>query len=371
MNGVSNSDISAIILAAGFSSRMHQYKPLLNCGNKSMLETVIDLFKINHINDIIVVTGFNKNLLTPLITKNNAQPVFNADFESGMLSSIKTGIKNIKPDSAGFLLLPVDIPAIRPSTIGQIIQKFKNFKTNIIMPYFNDLSGHPPLIPCSLKTQILKLGINSSLRDLFVSQKNLILPLNILDHGILMDADDKKGYENIYNKIININIPDKKECLAIIDQYLPGQTEIQNHLKSVAQTAVKIAEAITDNVNKTLITAGALLHDIQRKKKKHALAGAELLAEMGFTEVSNIIAQHMDINLNIDAPINEKEIVYFADKIHNGENLDLNYEKRFKTNQKKFPHAKTNIIQRYENTKLIQARLEKSAGKSIGAILSE
>ena len=363
-------NISAVILAAGFSSRMKRFKPLLPFGGKTIVEKVIELFKENQVTDIIVVTGHNAKQLEPFVEKTGALPVFNPDYKSGMLSSIQKGIKNIRSKNHGFFLLPVDIPAVRPSTINLMIQQFQKTKDHVIMPYFDDRSGHPPLIPSGLKIDILGLKNKSTLRDLLLSRDNRIMPLKVYDRGVLMDADDKKGYEQVCQKIQSLHIPDKKECLSIINELLPHKDNIQTHLADVLFAALKIVYALSDELNADLVTAGALLHDIMRMEKNHAQAGAQLIQHLGFSEVSKIVAQHMDIKLDLNTPIREKELVYFADKICNKHGIDLNYHKRFADSLIKFPWARTNILKRYEHTQLIQARIEASAGKSIKEILS-
>lgn len=140
------SPVSAVILAAGFSSRMKDFKPLLPVGGTTMVEAAIHLFKANQITDIIVVTGHNSGLLEPCVKNAGARPVFNPDYASGMLTSIQKGIKNIRPNHSGFFLLPVDIPAIRPSTVYRMIQAFQTTADHVIMPYFDATPGHPPLL---------------------------------------------------------------------------------------------------------------------------------------------------------------------------------------------------------------------------------
>ncbi|MFA5904921.1 MAG: DVU_1551 family NTP transferase [Desulfobacula sp.] len=362
--------LSAVIPAAGFSSRMKDFKPLLPFGDKTIVEQVIDLFKVNHITDIVVVTGHNHTEIEPFVRKAGALPVFNSDFESGMLSSIQKGVRNIRPENSGFFLLPVDIPAIRPSTVDVLIQKWAESEDQILIPYFDDMPGHPPLISSRLKPDILSLSNGSTLRDLLLSQTHRTIPIKVYDRGILMDADDKKGYEAVLRKFSCLHIPDKEECLAIINDILPENDPIRTHLADVSFTALKIANALSEKVDPDLVIAAGLLHDIKRMEKDHAKTGAAVLGQLGFTEVSEIVAQHMDIELDHHTPVREKEIVYFADKICNGHGVDLNYHKRFADSLMKSPWAMNSISKRYENTQLIQARIESSAGKSIKDILA-
>ncbi len=370
MNSIITKHLSVVIPAAGFSSRMKDFKPLLPFGDKTMIEQVIHLFKANHITDIIVVTGHNRIELDPVVRNAGALPVFNPDFKSGMLSSIQKGVRNIRPENTGFFLLPVDIPAIRPATIDGLIKKFNETRDQILIPNFDRTPGHPPLIPSRLKSDILNLSSGSTLRDLFLSWENRTIPVNVHDRGTIMDADDKKGYEKVLKKFISLHIPDKEECLSIINDILGDDTAIRSHLADVSFTALKIAHSISDKVDSDLIIAAGLLHDIKRKEKNHAESGARILDCLGFSEVAEIVAQHMDIELGHHTQVRETEVVYFADKICNGHGLDLNYHKRFADCLMKSPWAMNSISKRYENTQLIQARIESSAGKSIKEILS-
>ena len=151
---------------------------------------------------------------------------------------------------------------------------------------------------------------------------------------------------------------------------MPDKDGIRAHLTDVSFVALKIVTAISCELNADLVLAGALLHDILRIEPNHAQAGAKLLLHLGFSEVSKIVAQHMDITLDLTSPVREKELVYFADKICSEQGIDLDYHKRFKDHLTKSPWAGINISRRYEHTKLIQARIEAAAGKSIKEILS-
>ncbi len=370
MTDSAETDIAALVLAAGFSSRMHGFKPLLPCNDTPMVETVIALFKACGIHDIVVVTGHNHETLAPVIENRGGRPVLNPGFKAGMLSSIQKGTAQIPDHADGFFLLPVDIPAVRPATVRLMIQAFQENPSRIVMPCFNGTTGHPPLIPARFREEILGLDEKSTLRDLFSARKDRVLPLDVFDRGILMDADDREGYKQVCEKRRLLDTPDEAECYAIIDAFLPAHPEIRAHMESVSAAALKIAGALAENLDMGLVRAGALLHDIKRLEKNHAAAGAALLQHMGFGKVAHIVAQHMDIGIDPAAPVEEKEVVYFADKIHRGREIDLNYGARFEKSLEKFFHAKTHIVKRYENTERIQARIEKSAGRSVKDILT-
>ena len=98
--------ISAILLAAGQSKRMNgenkltkkiQGIPLIKHSVKNILASSID--------ELIVVLGYQKEIIEKLIDKNEKiNLVFNKDFESGMASSIKTGLNNLPVKTEAFFI---------------------------------------------------------------------------------------------------------------------------------------------------------------------------------------------------------------------------------------------------------------------------
>jgi len=58
--------------------------------------------------------------------------------------------------------------------------------------------------------------------------------------------------------------------------------------------------------------------------------GADILRNMGFSDVADIVFEHMDLRTTLATPLNEKEIVYFADKLVVKDQLVMDFGKRFK-----------------------------------------
>ncbi len=84
--------IAAIILAAGQSRRMGQPKMLLPWGKTTVLETVIATFRAADVDDILVVTGGDREQVESLV-RDSARTVFNPGYAAGeMLRSVQTGL---------------------------------------------------------------------------------------------------------------------------------------------------------------------------------------------------------------------------------------------------------------------------------------
>jgi putative nucleotidyltransferase with HDIG domain len=368
-------NISAIIPVAGLSSRMKAFKPLLPLGKRSILETTIHLFKQNGIADIIVVTGHRSAELENRITAMDTTWIYNPDFHQGMFSSILTGIKNLKSDCDAFFLLPADIPAIRAHTIQEMLRVYRTGKEKIIYPVFDGLRGHPPLISTEFKGKIEHFSQGGGLRACLADFNNQAMDLKVCDRGIHMDADTREDYAAVLEKSEKINIPEPCECNCLLENSPMADERVVNHCKKVAETAVQICAHLDHHpplLDIHLIEAAALLHDIARKEPKHAVKGAELLRNMGFLEVADIVLEHMDLETTPDTPLNEKEIVYFADKLIVNDQLSLDFEKRFKEKQQRF-NTNTDAVEaigrRLQTACIIKEKLSRVLKKDLTEVL--
>ncbi|WP_321419736.1 DVU_1551 family NTP transferase [uncultured Desulfobacter sp.] len=362
--------LAALIPAAGLSSRMGRYKPLLPLGHSSMIGTVIDLFKTAGIDEVIVVTGHNHDRLAQVVDAAGAHPLFNPDYASGMFSSIRTGVAALLSGIDGFFLLPADTPAIRPATLRLIRKRFEDAEDALIVPAFNNETGHPPLIPARLIPSITGADPDANLRQILFSDPNRIIQLPVHDRGILMDADTLEGYDQIKQKYERLEIPDEAECRSVIDNELSDAPAIRAHLEQVCDTALRLARNLHScgfNFDIDLIRAAALLHDIKRKEKHHAKVGSRFLQQLGFLKIAEITAVHMDLNPGPE--LDETQIVFLADKLCRGDQLELDYPGRFHEKAKQLPHAEKEIVKRLETAQHIHARIEAAVGRSLGEIL--
>ena len=109
---------SAIILAAGLSSRMGQFKPLMSLGDRTILERVLALCESSNIDDIVVVIGHRAADMRSALAGRKVRCIENRHYQDGMFSSLLAGLSAISPQSGAFFVLPVDIPLVRRQQSG-------------------------------------------------------------------------------------------------------------------------------------------------------------------------------------------------------------------------------------------------------------
>ncbi|MEE3493369.1 nucleotidyltransferase family protein [Ruminococcus sp.] len=186
----------AVIPAAGLSSRMGAFKPLLPCGSSTVIETAINSV-LPYASTAVAVIGHQGEKLRSVLTSSfndKLTIVTNPDYAStDMLRSVQLGLRAIEGCGA-FFLLPADMPLIKPRVYEALIAAFDD-SADVIYPVFDGRRGHPPLISCSVVPAIMEYRGGGGLRAILNSRvtKEVI----ISESGILTDLDTPQDYEAI------------------------------------------------------------------------------------------------------------------------------------------------------------------------------
>lgn len=364
--------LCALILAAGYSSRMGAFKPLLPVGSSTMLEEGISRFSKAGITDIRVVVGYKAEEVIPILERMGIQWVLNEQYESGMLSSALAGINSLESGVDAFFLLPVDIPLVKPKTLVALAEAYANGHAGIIYPRFQGERGHPPLIATACIPEDLEYDYPGGLRAFLLQYDHLALDLEMADEAILMDCDTPSDYERMQAYGRREDIPTERECEALWVQF-GTPVKVINHSRMVAQVARLLAVHLNLaglDLNLDLIVAAGCLHDLAKGRPDHAREAGRLLAELGYVRVAEIVASHMDICFR-KGVVTEADLVYLADKCVAGNRL-AQFEDRFQGAMAKYadsPEISGAVKIRLNNARLIQGAIENVLRQPLEQIL--
>jgi CTP:molybdopterin cytidylyltransferase MocA len=188
--------IVAIILAAGYSSRMGCFKPLLPLEKSTLIEEAVERFRLAGIEDVRVVTGHRADQIAPVLEMLGVRNIFNPDYEQGMLSSILAGLKALEPETDAFFLLPADIPLVNPTTVETLAGFYRSNGADIVYPRYEGVRGHPPLISKNLAIALTS-ECEGGLRAFLSRFQDKAVDLDVNDQAILMDCDTPEDYRNL------------------------------------------------------------------------------------------------------------------------------------------------------------------------------
>ncbi|MBQ4040159.1 MAG: NTP transferase domain-containing protein [Oscillospiraceae bacterium] len=301
---------AGIITAAGLSSRMGDFKPLLEINGLPMIAHTVLSMQNAGLNPVCVVTGHRGDEIKDALSDFDVIFAENENYaNSDMLSSIKLGLERIK-NSDGFFLLPGDMPLIPPQTFKAVCFTEGDY----IIPTVKGKNAHPPLIKNACYDAILSFDGDGGLpRALAAFEKTYI---EAGDAESNRDADFKHEFDEIATlgkKRLGLS---EELCVTILkDAGTPPH--IAAHCMAVGDMAHRMAKKLISCdyfLDALLCKAAGSLHDIKRLEKHHASAGADYIKSLGYDAVSDIVRCHMTSE-NLPEDFNEATIVFLADKL--------------------------------------------------------
>lgn len=182
----------AVIVAAGLSSRMGDFKPMLNIGSISIAQRVIATLQQAGAERIVVVTGYNAATLERHLANLGVIFLRNNDFATTqMFDSAKIGLRYIQDKCDRVLFTPVDIPLFTAATVETLISS----DAPLACPTCGGQTGHPMMLSSSLIPAILADSGEMGLRGAISRLNTEMVEIPVNDPGILMDADTMEDYD--------------------------------------------------------------------------------------------------------------------------------------------------------------------------------
>ncbi len=193
-------DYTVLIVAAGCSRRMKKFKPLLPLGEGCILQSTIESFQRAGLKNIIVVVGYKRHEVIPLLKTLGVRYAINRDYdETDMLESIRLGLKEVKAGTSGILFCPGDVPLILPETIKSVIEAYEKQEAKILIPVCCGKQGHPPVFSPEVIGEILSYKGDEGLRGVIgeYEKRHEVSCLEVEDEEVLQDTDLPEDYERL------------------------------------------------------------------------------------------------------------------------------------------------------------------------------
>ncbi len=362
--------LAGIIPAAGLSSRMPGFKPLLPLGGSPMIARSIRAMQGGGVEDLWVVLGKNAEELIPIVESCGARWVINPHYETtDMLASIQLGLSQLH-DPQGVFFAPCDMPAIAPKTFFAVRQFAQNTRAPAVFPYRagEAKTAHPPYLRGDLVPALIAYqgegGLKGGLTSLGAQK------LLVGDPGASMDADRAEDYEALCAYVQKTSGLSRAACAALWEEYelLP---HIRRHCTAVADVAFAIALALARcgvPLDLTLVDSGAMLHDLCRLQHRHAHYGAKELEKKGYLALAQVVAGHDHIDVTVE--LNETQVVFLADKIVR-ETGPVTITERYRPALERFgsdPVISKDILTQRGNAERLRELFEQAAGQSLYAL---
>lgn len=176
----------ALIVAAGKSSRMGDFKPMMKIGSITVVERLILTLQQAGCGPVVLVTGYRAEELEHHVSKMNVICIRNEAFEdTEMFDSVKLGLAHIKNFCEQLVFTPVDVPMFTLNTLLQL----KSSGAKLAVPVCHGEEGHPLLVHVDAIPGILgyrgQHGLFGALQQCGYDR----MRIEVEDKGTLLDAD--------------------------------------------------------------------------------------------------------------------------------------------------------------------------------------
>ena len=184
--------ISAVVLAAGASTRMGAPKLLLPLGDEPIIRRTVRQVCECGADDVLVVSGHEHDRLVAALAGLPVRHARNADFATGMGSSFRTGVEHLPDGSDAALFALADQPFLTPDHYRSLLDAYRRQRPVIVGSRFGDVTAPPHLFNRALYPELAALTHGA--RGILERHAAAMLVLQF-DASLLMDIDTPDDYQ--------------------------------------------------------------------------------------------------------------------------------------------------------------------------------
>lgn len=182
--------IAALILAAGRSTRMGANKLLEVLHEKPLVRHVADAARASNVNEIIVVTGHEREKIEAALFDANILFVHNPDYAEGLSTSLNAGLSALPKDCDGAVILLGDMPLVTADIINALITAASHDTAKCaVVPVVKGEWGNPVLLMRKSFADVGALTGDAGARKYLISYRDSVLEVPVNDPSVLIDLD--------------------------------------------------------------------------------------------------------------------------------------------------------------------------------------
>jgi molybdenum cofactor cytidylyltransferase len=148
--------VSAVILAAGASTRMGTPKLLMPLAGEPLLRRVVRQVCEAGFDDVLVVLGHEHERLATLLDAMPVRLAVNASYASGMGSSFRTAVERL-PDSAAAMFALADQPFVTTGDYRAVLDAYREHAPAIVSVRYGEVMAPPHLFDRELFPELAAL----------------------------------------------------------------------------------------------------------------------------------------------------------------------------------------------------------------------
>jgi len=188
--------VAATVLAAGSSERMGQPKQLLSINGQPMVRRVTEAVCASGLAQVVVVVGAHARRVSEALSGLPVELVYNQDWQEGMSTSLRIGLRALRPDIEAVLVVLADQPALTSGLLQRLVERYRVTKAPIVAPFYQGYRGNPVLFDRSLFPELLAIQGDRGGRMIIARHEEKTERVALDDPAVLQDLDTVEEYES-------------------------------------------------------------------------------------------------------------------------------------------------------------------------------
>lgn len=183
--------VSAVILAAGASTRMRTQKLLLPLGGEPLVRRAVRQVCDAGFDDVLVVLGNEHEKMLAALAGLHVRHAINAQYSSGMGSSFRTAVEQL-PDSAAAMFALADQAFVTATEYRAVLDAYRREAPPIVSVRYGEVMAPPHLFEREFFPELA--GLQHGARPVLQRHLDRTLVLRFPPE-LLVDIDTPEDYE--------------------------------------------------------------------------------------------------------------------------------------------------------------------------------
>jgi molybdenum cofactor cytidylyltransferase len=158
MKGDRSGRVAGVVLAAGTSSRMGRNKLFLPLGGTSVLRRAAATAREAGLDPVLVVLGHESDRALSELEGLPVTPVLNAEYASGMNTSVRAGISAVPDDASAAVLMLADMPFVTAGMLRSLVDRYRASEAPLVVSTYGEVLAPPILYARPLFGELRALG---------------------------------------------------------------------------------------------------------------------------------------------------------------------------------------------------------------------
>jgi molybdenum cofactor cytidylyltransferase len=191
--------ITAVVLAAGAASRFGSQKLLASFRGAPLVRRTVENVLASGVSETIVVLGREGDQVRDALADLAVRFVTNADFQSGLSTSVRAGINAIAPSATAAIVVLGDQPGVSADIIDRLIEERLRSGRPIVVPEYAGTRGNPVLFEATLFGELQTIEGDQGARAVIARDPTRVATVSF-PFEMPADVDTPEDYARLTNQ---------------------------------------------------------------------------------------------------------------------------------------------------------------------------